>query len=128
MITFLELIFFLLIHWVADFCYQSDEQAKNKSKSNFYLLSHTVTYSAIIFIFIALWSIAMSPDEPPKIFPILLFTIITFVTHTITDYFTSRLNSKLWAKDDTHNFFVSIGFDQIIHYVQLFGTYILLFK
>jgi hypothetical protein len=54
------------------------------------------------------------------------FWLITFVCHTITDYFTSRLNSRLWAKGDVHNFFVSIGFDQVLHYVQLFTTYYLL--
>jgi len=56
------------------------------------------------------------------------FVLITFVAHTITDYFTSRLNAKLWAKGDVHNFFVSVGFDQVLHYVQLFVTYQLLFN
>ena len=51
------------------------------------------------------------------------FVIITFICHTVTDYFTSRLNSKLWAKGDVHNFFVSVGFDQVLHYAQLFLTY-----
>jgi hypothetical protein len=57
---------------------------------------------------------------------LLLFPIITFIAHTITDYFTSRLNAKLWAKGNVHNFFVSIGFDQYLHYLQLFITYSLL--
>ncbi len=75
------------------------------------------------------------------------FFIITFICHTVTDYFTSRLNSRLWhqaqfwrsdfgkalgtyaeAKADryTWKFFVSIGFDQILHFTQLFITYKLL--
>jgi len=57
-----------------------------------------------------------------------LFFLITFVAHTITDYFTSRLNSKLWAEGKVHWFFVSIGFDQILHYIQLFSTYQILTK
>ena len=128
MITFIELIFFLLVHWVADFCYQTDEQAKNKSKSNYYLLSHTVTYSAIWFIFIALYLMTIKSEEPVMFFKIGLFTVITFLSHTVQDYFTSRLNTKLWNKGDTHNFFVSVGFDQVLHYIQLIGTYLLLFK
>jgi len=52
-----------------------------------------------------------------------LFCLITFITHTITDYFTSRLNSKLWEQGKVHNFFVALSFDQILHYVQLFLTY-----
>lgn len=54
------------------------------------------------------------------------FWLITFIAHTITDYFTSRLNSKLWSEGKVHNFFVSVGFDQVLHYVQLFTTYYLL--
>jgi len=33
------------------------------------------------------------------------------------------INAKLWAKGDVHNFFVSIGFDQVLHYIQLFITF-----
>jgi len=57
-----------------------------------------------------------------------LFLPITFVAHTITDYFTSRLNSKLWVEGKVHYFFVAVGGDQILHYVQLFTTYYLLTK
>lgn len=55
-----------------------------------------------------------------------LFLLGTLVCHTITDYFTSRLNTKLYKANKIHEFFVSIGFDQILHYVQLFGLYLLL--
>lgn len=43
------------------------------------------------------------------------------------DYFTSRLNSKLWAQGRTHDFFVAVGFDQVLHYIQLILTYVLIF-
>jgi len=33
----------------------------------------------------------------------------------------------LIGKGDVHNFFLSIGFDQVLHYVQLFVTYQILF-
>ncbi len=58
----------------------------------------------------------------------LYFCMITLITHTITDYFTSRLNSKLWAGGKVHYFFVSVGFDQVLHYGQLFLTYHYLFN
>lgn len=48
---------------------------------------------------------------------------ITFITHWITDYNTSRWTSKLWAKGDVHNFFVVVGGDQLIHYLTLLITY-----
>ncbi len=57
----------------------------------------------------------------------LMLAGITFATHWITDYFTSRWTSKLYAKGDIHNFFVVVGLDQFIHYTTLLGTYFLLY-
>lgn len=117
--TLIEIFAILIIHWIADFVCQTDKMAKGKSKNWNDLLSHTSTYSLVWFIPIIFllnevnWTASV-------------FVGITFVAHTITDYFTSRLNSKLWSEGKTHWFFVSIGFDQILHYVQLFTTYYLL--
>lgn len=118
--TFLEILLILLTHWVADFILQTDKQAKGKSKEWKHLISHTSTYSLCWFPFLI-----FSISQYDLLSPILLFLFIpiTFVLHTITDYFTSRLNSKLWVEGKTHEFFVSIGADQILHYVQLFLTY-----
>ena len=89
--------------------------AKGKSKNNFDLLSHTTVYSF-------LWYYPMGIMLKSFFLPF-IFVVITLIIHTLTDYFTSRLNSRLWAKGDVHNFFVSVGFDQVLHYVQLFLTY-----
>lgn len=125
----------IFVHWIADFVFQTDKQAKGKSKNWGDLLSHTVTYSLVwLFIGGCIYLQQFKPYNPEsnEIMNIywkhliprgLLFVLITFICHTITDYFTSRLNSKLWAKGDVHNFFVSIGFDQVLHYTQLFLTY-----
>lgn len=106
----------LLVHWVADFVLQTDEQAKGKSKDNKYLTAHVMTYS-ICWIPFALFFLGASS---------VWFILITYTCHWITDYFTSRLNSRLYAKGDIHNFFVSVGFDQVLHYTQLILTYLLL--
>lgn len=115
----------LFIHWIADFVLQTDKQAKGKSKNWADLLSHTGVYSTVwllasIFL-IGYENNGLSSNEYMMYSG--LFAGITFVAHTITDYFTSRLNSKLYAANKVHYFFVSIGFDQILHYVQLFLTY-----
>lgn len=115
----------IFIHWFADFVLQTDWQAKNKSKNNKALLSHTWTYS-LVWYTIGVFYAMSDPNYIP--WSLTLFVLITFVAHTLTDYFTSRLNSKLWAKGDVHNFFVSVGFDQVLHYTQLFGTFYLLTK
>jgi len=120
-LNFIEIISIILIHWFADFVLQTDEQAKGKSKENKWLLAHTVSYSFVWFVFgVFLIPLGILPLE------VLCFVGVTFVTHTITDYYTSRLNSKLWSEGKVHNFFVSVGFDQVLHYAQLFLTYLLL--
>jgi hypothetical protein len=123
----------ILIHWIADFVAQTEWQANNKSKRNDALLYHVFTYSYM-------WLIAGCAAEQVNnsFIPIIPFTTfkfvgITFVSHFITDYATSRVNRRLLAIQKVtggpfHNFFVSIGFDQVLHYFQLFLTYYLLTK
>ena len=59
------------------------------------------------------------------------FLGITFIFHTITDYFTSRIVSKKFEEGNVGsappNFgaFTIIGIDQVLHYIQLFTTYYL---
>jgi hypothetical protein len=63
---------------------------------------------------------------------VLAFVGITFVAHTITDYITSRIVSRKFANKEfgspipNTGAFTVIGFDQVLHYIQLFGTYYLL--
>ena len=119
------LIAILLTHWVADFVFQTHWQASNKSKNNKALLLHTITYS-ISWFPIGIWVLFPDAGINQSIILSSLFILITFIIHTATDYFTSRLNSKLYAKGDIHNFFVSIGGDQVLHYLQLIFTYYIL--
>ncbi len=118
----------LFIHWFADFVCQTDQMAQGKSKNWGDLLSHTFFYSLIWMIPICIIIGITNPTESTRyyIFNSLAFCGITFFCHTITDYYTSRVNSKLWEDKQVHNFFVSIGFDQWLHYIQLFVTYKLL--
>ena len=117
----------ILIHWIADFVFQTDKMAKGKSTNWFDLIHHTATYSLIwLFGILFLWN--QNHNTEWVLLNSLKFSAITFIAHTIQDYFTSRLNSKLWAKGDVHNFFVSIGFDQVLHYAQLFLTFYILNK
>ncbi|MFA9239452.1 MAG: DUF3307 domain-containing protein [Candidatus Paceibacteria bacterium] len=114
----------MFIHWVADFVLQTNWEATNKSKNNIALLSHTLKYTNIwlaVGVIYVLCNLHIYTS-----WHLSYFLLITFVCHTVTDYFTSRLNSRLWKQKEVHKFFVSIGFDQFLHYVQLFLTYYLL--
>lgn len=120
MINIWIIIGILILHWISDFLLQSDDMALNKSKSNKWLTRHIAVYSFLWFVASLFFASATNNIW------FMLFWPITFVCHWITDYFTSRLNSKLWAEKKTHWFFVSVGFDQILHYIQLFVTYLIL--
>jgi hypothetical protein len=118
-------VFYLLfVHWIADFVLQTHWQATNKSKDNYALASHVGTYTSTWFIFIFGWLIYNDIDLTKQM---LLFIPITFVAHFVTDYITSRITSYLYKKEDFHNFFVIIGFDQLLHYLQIFLTFSWLF-
>ena len=118
MINIFIVITILFFHWVFDFVFQTDYEAKNKSKNNIALYSHTWKYSVLWFP-VMLVFIGLKPS--------IEFVGITFLCHTITDYYTSRLNTKLHKENRIHDFFVSIGFDQWLHYCQLFLTFYLIY-
>ena len=116
--------YIVVIHFIADFIFQAEEWATNKSKSNFDLFKHVTMYTII-------WSMAglFIFSDP---FKYLIFLLVTFLAHFATDYFTSRIVSRKFANQEygspIPNFgaFTVIGFDQVLHYAQLFLTYHLL--
>lgn len=120
----------LVVHFVADFLLQNNWMALNKSKKLEALTLHCLVYSLCFF---PLWGWK--------------FFLITFWTHWLVDFVTSRITSKLWFIDfkkpdpvtegdltfcygfaevfpvKRHWFFVAIGFDQLIHAATLALTY-----
>ncbi len=123
----LLIIVSVFLHWFGDFVLQTDYHAKNKSTNNKVLISHTLIYSSV-WLVSSLFYGCITMSLPLGIVFAIKFSLITFIAHTITDYFTSRLNTKLYNQGDIHNFFVSIGFDQALHYTQLCLTFYLLTK
>ncbi len=114
MISYKLLLAFVMIHWLADFALQTNDQAVNKSKSLWMLFKHVTTYSTVWFAFSYIllgWQAALA------------FTAITFFMHFITDALTSQFAGECFKEKDYHNGFVVVGFDQILHYVQLLVTY-----
>ena len=131
MITLYEIFGILILHWFADFILQTEEQSKMKSKDISYLIGHTLTYSFVMFFgimcIVSLNNIYTEENVFTYIFYMFLFGTTTFFFHTLTDYFTSKWTAKLWKQNKVHTFFVVIGFDQFLHYLQLFLTYKILF-
>lgn len=108
--TLTAVLALLTMHFVADFVFQSDWMATNKSKNIKALLAHTSTY-AVCFWFVGI-----------------KFVLITFVLHTLVDAITSQITSRLWAQKKVHLFFVTIGFDQLLHAYQLILTWWYLYR
>ena len=118
MITEKLLLFILIVHFFADFVLQTHDQAINKYKCKEHLISHVLTYSLTWLVACMFWI-----TNPWKIG---LFVIITFFFHWVTDALTSNMAKSYFDKKDYHNGFVVIGFDQILHYIQLYLTFKLL--
>ncbi len=124
----------VLIHFIADFIFQDEKWALGKSKNLKDLLYHTVTYSLIwvLPIFFIFYTFCNNVEITEVIDDTVLFVIITFICHTITDYFTSKIVSKKFSNQEYGSTipnigaFTYIGFDQVLHYGQLFFTYQLL--
>lgn len=109
-------IFIAFIHWLADFVLQAPSWKVGKSTSIADLTAHVACYS-VIWLVLPVLTGNMN---------LLWFPFITFVCHWITDYFTSKFNKRSWDTGKTNLFFNGIGFDQFLHYAQLFLTYALL--
>lgn len=130
----------LTVHWLADFCMQTHWQASNKSKSNYALAVHASIYTVCLLSMTMLLFVAH-----PMLG--LGFVAVNGVLHFATDWCTSRVTSRLFIAQfdyiksafnneprmamkrnfNPHNFFVMIGFDQLIHQVTLALTMIYFF-
>ncbi len=90
----------LTVHWLADFALQTDKMAINKSTSNWWLTIHVSTYTGVLF--------TVTVFHP-------LYAVVNGILHWVTDYFTSRWTSRLFKAGRRHDFFVVVGFDQLVH-------------
>jgi hypothetical protein len=117
-ILFAYVLYFLLVHWVADFVLQTEHMALRKSTSNYYLGMHVTVYS-VTTIF-AWWLLFLIVGLHATFLQYVEAYLAIFVMHFITDYITSRITGKYYKAKKTHEFFVTIGFDQWLHYAQIF--------
>lgn len=99
-----QLFVLIWLHFVMDFCLQSNDMATKKSFSNKWLGLHVLVYTLPFFFF----------GIP--------FALINGLSHFIIDWCTSRVNSRLWKAQKIHWFFVGIGFDQCLHMTILLLT------
>ena len=131
----LLLISLMLIgHWVGDFLLQKnktkptkEKKIKNKIKKLVkYLVPHTLIYTSILTFFIGVLHLLGHFGEKPLVF-IILFFVITYITHFLVDFFVTLINSDYLGKNKRHSYFISIGVDQAMHYFIIALTIKLLY-
>jgi len=116
-----------VLHWFADFVLQTDWMALNKSKQWPPLLTHTFVYTFVVYVGLVglelvsrlLGFKAGMMNYDSNLFNPAYFFAFTLAAHTLTDYVTSRITSKLWKDGKRHWFFVVIGADQMLHMFAL---------
>ncbi len=114
----LWLLYLLAAHWVADFVLQTHWQASNKSHNLDALGFHVASYTA----YMAFASLVMFLATGGEMRHWVMFVLANCVLHFWTDFFTSRVTSKLWKDEEWHNFFAVVGLDQLIHQATLAWT------
>lgn len=117
----LLIIIVMGFHFVFDFVLQSDEDSKNKYWSLHHLNNHVTTYALGLLLCSAVLRACGYFDDAVQAF---LWFLCNAGFHWSTDYVTSRINHHYISKNEIHNFFVSVGADQYIHYTTLFTTYL----
>lgn len=115
-------LFIIFAHWVSDWVLQSHWMASNKSSSLKALTLHTGAYT-LSMLLLCLGANQLYPTIFSAV-TIIVWTLANGLVHGGIDFFTSKLTARLWSEKDWHNFFVAIGFDQLLHYLTLGITFI----
>ena len=112
-IDFLTLVYFqicllMLVHFIGDFLLQPRKIADIKYKNIYALLLHCFLYTLPFFVFY---------------YFNLCFVIATFCLHFLVDFQSSKLTHKFANEEQWYSFFVTIGFDQLLHILLLLATF-----
>lgn len=130
--NFEVIIILLIAHWIGDFILQKEEWARGKHNTFIDLISHTIHYGLVIFLFVLFYRMFMFGADL-QIYHIIFFWLFNLVAHAIVDSITSRfthlqrMNEKYYVTKRNLGFFPTIGLDQLIHYIILFTSYKVIF-
>lgn len=129
MSIFLVIIVLLFAHFVADFIFQPHYIASTKSTSISSLIQHIIIYFFTLFIIFGIaWFPLYYLAEMKITAQIWLqftigITVVNSLLHYFIDFFTSKVTKYFWNKQDYHNFFVVMEFDQLLHVGLLIYSY-----
>lgn len=112
------LLTIFIVHFLADFVFQTSQMATGKSKSLKWLSIHVGVYGLVSVI-----SLILIGQSAHSYYLGFAWWLGNVALHFITDFITSKLTSRFWNAKNYRLFFVMIGFDQLIHNLCLVGTY-----
>lgn len=115
------ILFIFVVHFLADFVFQSSKMATGKSKSLKWLCIHVGVYGLVSLI--SAFVIGLDLKDLSLGF---IWWGINVGLHFVVDFVTSKVTSKFWEEKNMRAFFVMIGFDQLLHTVCLITTYFLI--
>lgn len=112
-------VFVLFLHFLADFVFQSDTMAKNKSRYFSWLIYHVGAYAIVVALGLILaFNLGFRINEGG----IARFVWLNAAAHFVVDAITSRINAYLFQEGRIHDFWVGVGADQFIHAATLLLT------
>lgn len=110
------LIAIMFAHFIADFQFQSRWMAENKSSNWLALCIHIGAYMGILFLYFFWMSVVIGHGSITKM---IQYVVLNGILHFATDAITSRLTTRFYKAQNMHAFWVTIGFDQFVHFTCL---------
>lgn len=122
-VTVWVILVVLFGHWLFDFVLQPHWMSLRKSKDWLVLALHAVLItigglSAAAFI----KEFGGYRFTTHQLWLVVGWAALNGGAHFAIDAVTSRITSRLWQRDRVHDFFVVIGFDQLLHVGLALGT------
>lgn len=122
--SLLLVLWILAAHWVADFVFQTEHMALNKSTSNWALGKHVAAYTAVLGVLTVVpFFNAATGNAYSVMDTFILFLLLNAALHFATDFVTSRAVKLEFANENKHNGFVIIGVDQLVHHTCILLTF-----
>lgn len=112
--------FIMIAHWIGDFLLQKNKKKtrkKIKNKNIKHLLPHTLIYTLVLTFTVFILQLINNWNSN-----LILFFLITYTSHFIVDLIITKRNENILKRNDRHQYFLTIGIDQFLHYSILFAT------
>lgn len=120
----LLILWFLFVHWVADFICQPHDIATSKWNDPASLMIHGLIYALVVAVSFVPVGILLCTCLPQiELQYYVIGVVATTLLHPAIDFFTSKAGHIYFEAQDYHNGFVVVGIDQMMHMAVFFAVY-----